>query len=227
MKDNNLPLTTIDWSQRFNKQKIKYFLIALLLAFFITLLAYKILYRAQNESELVSVVVAKQNISKYSQAKPENFEFRKVRKDQVPARTIYNPQDINNLTSLLDISKGQIIVSQFFKEITNPDSISAMIKDNMVGIPIGFDWLIAPVPNIKDGDLIDIIASEAHKTTIAGQTVITSEAKFPIKNAKVLRVVKKGDYDQNGHLVIEVTEDQAKSLMSARALKVLLNIIVK
>ena len=227
MKDNNLPLTTIDWSQRFNKQKIKYFLIALLLAFFITLLAYKILHRAQNESELVSVVVAKQNISKYSQAKPENFEFRKVRKDQVPARTIYNPQDINNLTSLLDISKGQIIVSQFFKEITNPDSISAVIKENMVGIPIGFDWLIAPVPNIKDGDLIDIIASEAHKTTIAGQTVITSEAKFPIKNAKVLRVVKKGDYDQNGHLVIEVTEDQAKSLMSARALKVLLNIIVK
>jgi len=221
------PLTTVDWNQKFNKQKTKYLLIALLLAFFVTLNAYKLLHRAQTESELINVVVASQNIEKYSPTKSEDTQFRKIRRNQVPENAITSPKDIEGLTSLINISKGQIIVSQFFKEITNPDSISTEIKEDMLAISVGFDWLIAPIPDIKSGDIIDVIASESHKTTINNQTVITSEAKFPIRNAKILRVVKEGDYEQSGHLVIEVNEEQAKNLMSARALKVLLNIIIK
>lgn len=221
------PLTTVDWSQRFNKQKIKYLLIALLLAFFVTLNAYKLLHRAQSESELVNVVVASRSIEKYSQLKPGDTQFRKARRDQVPENALTSPDDVKNLTSLINISQGQIIVSQFFKEIKNPDSISTELKENMVAIPIGFDWLIAPVPDIKAGDIIDIIASESHKDTVGGITRITSEAKFPLRDAKVLRILKEGNYEQNGHLVIEVSEEQAKNLMAAKALKVLLNIIVK
>ena len=221
------PLTTIDWNQKFNKQKTKYMLIALLLAFFVTLNAYKLLHRAQTESELVNVVIASQKIEKYDQPKAEDTQFRKIRRDQVPNNAITSPKDIEGLTSLIDISKDQIIVSQFFKEISNPDSISAKINENMTAMSIGFDWLIAPVPDIKAGDMINIIASESHKTKADGQTVIISETKFPIRNAKVIRVVKEGDYEQSGHLVIEINEEQAKNLMSARALKVLLNIIIK
>jgi Flp pilus assembly protein CpaB len=224
---NNLPLTTIDWNQKFNKQKIKYLLIAIILAFFVTINAYKLLHRAQIESELITVVVASKNIEKYTQPKSEDTQFRKVRRDQVPENAIISPEDIKDLTSLINISKDQIIVSQFFKEISNPDSISTEITENMIGMSIGFDWLIAPVPDIKAGDIIDVIASESHQKKIAGQTVITSDTKFPIRNAKVLRVVKEGDYEQSGHLVIEVNEEQAKNLMSARALKVLINIIIK
>jgi Flp pilus assembly protein CpaB len=224
---NNLPLTTIDWNQKFNKQKIKYLLIAIILAFFVTINAYKLLHHAQTESELITVVVASKNIEKYTQPKAEDTQFRKVRRDQVPESAIASPQDIENLTSLINISKDQVIVSQFFKEITNPDSISTEITENMVGMSIGFDWLIAPVPDIKAGDIIDVIASESHQKKVDGQTIITSDTKFPIRNAKVLRVVKEGDYEQSGHLVIEVNEEQAKNLMSARALKVLINIIVK
>jgi Flp pilus assembly protein CpaB len=224
---NNLPLTTIDWNQKFNRQKTKYLLIALVLAFFVTLNAYKLLHRAQTKSELINIVIASQDIEKYSQAKPEDTQFRKIRRDQVPENAITSPKDIEGLTSLINISKNQIIVSQFFKEVKNPDSISTEIRENMVAISIGFDWLIAPIPDIKAGDTIDVIASESHKTQINNQAVITSEAKFPIRNAKIIRVVKEGDYEQSGHLVLEINEEQAKSLMSARALKVLLNIIVK
>jgi len=224
---NKPPLTTIDWNKKFNKEKIKYLLIALLLSFFVSLNAYKLLHRAQSNSELVTVVVASQNIPKNSQLKLENIEFRKIRRDQVPENVIISPQDIIGLTSLINISKEQIIVSQFFKKIKNPNSIGAKISKNMIAIPIGFDWLSAPVPDMKVGDIIDIIASESHQTKIDGQSIITSETNFPIRNAKVIKIVQEGDYEQGGHLIIEVTEDQAKNLMSAKALKVLLNIIIK
>ena len=199
---NNLPLTTIDWSKKFNRQKIIYFLIAILLAFFVALNGYQLLHRAQKNSELVEVVIT-------------------------PSNAITNPQDIIGQTSLVDISQNQIIVSQFFKEITNPDSISAQIADNQVAISVGFDWLTAPVPDIKAGDVIDIIASESHKVKTEQGEILKAEAQLPIQNAKVLKVVKKGDYDQSGHLVLEISQEQAKNLMSAKALKLLLNIIVK
>ncbi len=224
---NNLPLTTIDWSKKFNRQKIIYFLIAILLAFFVALNGYQLLHRAQKNSELVEVVIASKNIPKNTKAQKDTFQFRKIRRDQIPGNVITNPQDIIGQTSLVDISQNQIIVSQFFKEITNPDSISAQITDNQVAISVGFDWLTAPVPDIKDGDIIDIIASESHKVKTEQGEILKAEAQLPIQNAKVLKVVKKGDYDQNGHLVLEVSQEQAKNLMSAKALKLLLNIIVK
>jgi Flp pilus assembly protein CpaB len=224
---NNLPLTTTDWSQRFNRQKTKYLLIALLLAFFVTLTAYKMLHRAQLESELINVVIATQNIPQHTQLKPEITAFRKIRKDQIPENAISDPKDVANLTSLINISKGQIIVSQFFKELSNPDSLSTELNENMIAISVGFDWLAAPVLDLKVGDIIDVIASESHKTEIEGKTILTSEAKFPVRNAKVIRVVKEGDYAQNGHFVIEITEEQAKNLMATKALKVLFNIIIK
>jgi len=224
---NNLPLTTVDWSQKFNRSKLKYLLIALLLAFFVALNGYQLLHRAQENSQMVSVVVSAKNIPTHSKAKKDDFEFRKIRRDQIPANVIYNPKDIVNKTSLIDISQNQIIVSQFFKEITNPDSLSAKIADNKVAISVGFDWLTAPVPDIKTGDYVDIIASESHKIKTEQGEVLKAEAQTPIQNVKVIKVVKKGDYGQNGHLVLEVTEDQAKNLMSAKALKLLLNIIIR
>ncbi len=224
---NNLPLTTIDWSKKFNRQKIIYFLIAILLAFFVALNGYQILHRGQQNAELIAVVVASKDIPKNTKAKNNLFRFRKIRHDQIPANAITNPQDIVDQTSLVDISQNQIIVSQFFKEITNPDSISAQITDNKVAISVGFDWLTAPVPDIKAGDIIDIIASESHKVETEQGEILKAETKLPIQNAKILKVVKKGDYDQNGHLILEVTQEQAKNLMSAKALKLLLNIIVK
>ncbi len=224
---NNLPLTTIDWSKKFNRQKIIYFVIATLLAFFVALNGYQLLHRAQKNSELVEVVIAAKNIPKNTKAQKDAFQFRKIRRDQIPGNAITNPQDIIGQTSLVDISQNQIIVSQFFKEITNPDSISAQIADNQVAISIGFDWLTAPIPDIKTGDVIDIIASESHKVKTEQGEILKAETQLPIQNAKVLKVVKKGDYDQNGHLVLEVNQEQAKNLMSAKALKLLLNIIVK
>jgi len=224
---NNLPLTTVDWSQKFNRSKLKYLLIALLLAFFVALNGYQLLHRAQENSQMVSVVVSAKNIPAHSKAKKDDFEFRKIRQDQIPANVIYNPKDIVNKTSLINVSQNQIIVSQFFKEITNPDSLSAKIADNKVAISVGFDWLTAPVPDIKAGDYVDIIASESHKIKTEQGEVLKAEAQTPIQNVKVIKVVKKGDYGQNGHLVLEVTEDQAKNLMSAKALKLLLNIIIR
>ena len=224
---NNLPLTTIDWSKKFNRQKIIYFLIAILLAFFVALNGYQLLHRAQKNSELVEVVIASKNIPKNTKAQKDTFQFRKIRRDQIPGNAITNPQDIIGQTSLVDISQNQIIVSQFFKEITNPNSISTQIADNRVAISVGFDWLTAPVPDIKAGDVIDIIASESHKVKTEQGEILKAEAQLPIQNAKVLKVVKKGDYDQSGHLVLEVSQEQAKNLMSTKALKLLLNIIVK
>ncbi len=224
---NNLPLTTVDWSQKFNRSKLKYLLIALLLAFFVALNGYQLLHRAQENSKMISVVVSAKNIPAHTKAKNDDFEFRKIRQDQIPANAIYNPKDIIGKTSLINVSQNQIIVSQFFKEITNPDSLSAKIANNKVAISIGFDWLTAPVPDIKAGDYVDIIASESHKIKTEQGETIKAEAQTPIQNVKVIKVVKKGDYDQNGHLVLEVTEDQAKNLMSAKALKLLLNIIIR
>ena len=158
---NNLPLTTVDWSKKFNKKKTKYMLIALLFAFFVTFNAYKLLHHAQYESELINVVIATKNIQKYSQLQATDVQFKKIRRDQIPTNALTTPQDIKDLTTLINISKNQILVSQFFKEVTNPNSISAEIKENMMAISVGFDWLIAPVPDIKSGDIIDIIASQS------------------------------------------------------------------
>jgi len=227
MINNNLPLTTVDWSQKFKKAKIKYMVIAIIVAFVITMNSYKLLHRAQHDSELVSVVVASQNIEKYTQPTDNDLQLRNMRRDQVPENAIINTDDIGDLTTLINISKGQILTSQFFKKEINPDSVSAEIGEGMVAISIGFDWLIAPVPDIKDGDIVDVIASSAHKEHEGVNAVEVAQAKFPVRNAKIIRVVKEGDYEQNGHLILEVTEEQAANLMSTRALKVLLNIIVK
>jgi len=227
MNNNKLPLTTIDWSQKFNKAKIKYMLIAIIVALIITVNTYKLLHRVEHDSELISVVVASQNIEKYTQLTDADMQLRNMRRDQVPENAIMDNGDIRDLTTLINISKGQILTSQFFKEEVNPDSVSAKIGEGMIGMSVGFDWLIAPVPDIKDGDTVDIIASSSYKKEEGTSAIGVAQAEFPVRDAKVLRVVKEGDYEQNGHLILELTQEQAKNLMSTRALKVLLNIIVK
>jgi Flp pilus assembly protein CpaB len=226
--NNKLPLTTVDWSGKFNKQKIKYLVIALFLAFFVSLTGYKILHRAQNEAEMVSVVIANKNIPRHEKFKLTDLEFRKIRRDQVPNYTISQPKDAQGKISLVTIPKNQIITSTLFKEISNPDSLSAELTDDKMAIPVGFDCLADPVPDIKVWDTIDIIASESHEVKKeSGEKITISKSVFPVRNVRVLRIEKGGSYGKDGHLVLEVTEEQANNLMATKALKVLLNVIVK
>jgi Flp pilus assembly protein CpaB len=225
---NQLPLTTVDWTEKFKRQKIKFLTVSLLLAFFASLIGYKTLYRAKTQAETINVVVASKNIPRHKKIKSTDLEFRKIRRDQVPEYAIFQPKDAQDKISLITIPKNQIITSTLFKEIANPESLSAELSDDKMAISIGFDWLSAPVPDIKVGDTVDIIASEAHEIKKeSGEKVTVSKAVFPIRDVRVLRVEKGGNYGKDGHLVLEVTEEQANNLMATKALKVLLNIIIK
>ena len=227
LKLNELPLTSADWAGRFKGQTRLYFLISLILALVGAYFTYDYLKTKESNFNFTNVLVASNEIKKHELLSANNIKQEKLLKNKLPAGAITDFKDIEGQTSIVDISFGQIIVPQFFTNQSDPSSLSIDISQGYFAFPIGFNWFVSPVPALKVSDRIDIIASDVVKTKNEdGTTEGSSQTVILAQNIKILKVVKSATGGGN-HLVLEVTTEDAESLMSAKALKLYLNIMLR
>ena len=229
MKEKN-SLTSADWQKKFHRRKVLLLVISLGVAVFVSLNTYKIVNRARHKAELVAVVVSKNNIPRDQVVSADDLTFRHFRRDQLPEEAIFKKEMVLGKSALANIPKNQILSAGFFIRRKNPHSLSAKLSDNKQAFTLGTDWLSSPLPQVQPGDLVDVIASrpyeEKNKAIAEQKGILKTQTKLLLTGAKVLAVENK-DKLSKGYLVLEVTPEQAKSLLSARALQFLMNIVIR
>ncbi len=229
MKEKN-SLTSADWQKKFHRRKVLLLAISLGVAIFVSLNTYKIVNRARHKAELVTVVVSKNGISQDQVVSASDLTFRHFRRDQLPEKAIFKKETVLGKSALTDIPKNQILTAGFFIKRKNPHSLSAKLSDNKQAFALGTDWLSSPLPQVQPGDLMDVIASrsyeEKNKAVAEQKEVLKTQTKLLLAGAKVLAVEDK-DKLSKGYLVLEVTPEEAKNLLSARALQFLMNIVIR
>ncbi len=224
--NKRLPTTTTNWSQKFERRRKVYLTMALAMALLVALGSHKFFSKIKYDSEQIPVVVTTRKISAYQKISDTDIALKKIPRKQLPENALLKTEEAIDQITFLDIPANQIITPNFFKRTVNADSISAKISTGKTAMTIGFDWLTAPIPEIKEGDVIDIIASEAHKQRLKNSQQLVSQATFPVRGVKILHIQKSAKNNQDGYLVLEVNESQANNLMVAKALKVLFNVII-
>lgn len=220
-------MNTIDWSAKFKRQTRLYFIIAILAAVIGTYYFYQYLEQKRIDSSFMPVLVAGKDFSKHEIIQISDIEVKEFQKDKIPANAITNIDEVKGKICIFDISKNQILVPQFFTFEIDPDSISIDLLEGYYAFPVGFDWFTAPVPAVKEGDFVDIIASSVYTHMEEGTEIADADAIIPIINVKVLRVESGESSSGSAHLILMTTEEESKALMTMRALKVHINLLIR
>jgi hypothetical protein len=96
----------------------------------------------------------------------------------------------------------------------DPNSITAQFEENFA-FTMGEDWLVAKLPSLSRGDLVDVLVTNPklvtdNTTTVAsGLRVLTVEAKSGRKN-----------------LVLNLNSEQAQALLFSRGLRLPMQVLV-
>ncbi|MEZ5322367.1 MAG: Flp pilus assembly protein CpaB [Microthrixaceae bacterium] len=134
--------------------------------------------RANGDAQMVSVVVAKGQISRGAAANDliaaKVIDMGQRRKVELPANAVARPEEIKGQLAQINIEPGTIITSSMFaSEAMTANSVSAALKPGMVAVTTSVDQIHSVAGLITQGDYVNL--------TIQGQCTLTQEGEPAVK----------------------------------------------
>ena len=120
--------------------------------------------KAQGDSQVVAVVIAKGDIAKGTEANGlidgGVIGMGDRRRADVPQNVITRVEDIKGQLSALDLAPGTIITSSMFaSSIDLTDSNSSVLSEGMVAVTVSADQVKSVAGLVKPGDYVNVMVS--------------------------------------------------------------------
>jgi len=171
--------------------------------------------KVSRQEDLIDVVVVRESLEAPLGLESSQIHQEKRPRKWVPEDALLGLDSVIGQTLLTHKSSGQILTALDLGPPINLESISAQFQDH---VAFGMDesWFVSRLPEIRSGDGIDILTTHP-KSWNGASTIIT-------QNVRVIDVQTSGAHKT---LLVNVTHEEAKALMSARGLRLPMGVLVR
>lgn len=213
-RQQHLPCTTTPYRAELERVQRRYALLILLLVGAIGWYAYKYAQARHSAEQLVSVVVASTDLKAPHQLEASDLRTLEIPQQLQPAGTWTETKDLVGQTLLRSVVAQEILLPADVHPELDSKSISAKFTEAFA-FSLGEDWLVAKLPNVRPGDMVDILASNP-KGRLAETTPVA-------EGLKVLAVPSRSGRKS---LVVNATQTEAQALLFARGLRLPMQVLV-
>lgn len=153
------PETSPNWVAGVRRRMPFYIIIAILLAVLAGGLTFTFLEQLQAESVPTGqALVALQDIRPGMAISANMVEVRRVPIAQLPRDAATDASQAVGRTAALPIVEGEVIITERLAGTTTESGLSSKLPDGRWALVLTSGWLISPVPEIKRGDRVDLVA---------------------------------------------------------------------
>lgn len=181
--------------------------------------------KVENSAATEQIVVAAQNISAYTEIKPEMVKLISIAKGSAHINAARKAEDVvGKITEREIVTDEQILTSMINEKGDKGTSLSYQIPEGMRAMSINVNVMQDVAGYLEEGDLIDIIAhisassetSEKIKTNGNATKVVNGDITFTALSAvKILKlgdVVNRGSGKINTNITLLLTPKQCITL---------------
>ncbi len=141
------------------------FVVALLLAAIVFYVFWYWAKNLQTRAEVVSVVVATRNLEPPVVLSSADLRIESVPKAVVPETALPgNKQATAGLTLIHPVARGQVLTVNEFLSNADPGLLGVSVPKGGKGVLLSSTWLAGPMPAVKKGDTVSIVASGGKDT---------------------------------------------------------------
>jgi Flp pilus assembly protein CpaB len=199
--------TTPNWSGGFRRRVPFYILLAILLSLVSAVLTFFYLedLRARSIPSL-TVVVALRDIRPGTIITVDDVGLQEAPQGIVPTNHMQDVDRVVGRSSIATIHEKEVILSSDLAGVEQ-SSLSDRIPDGRWAMILPAAWLVSPVPTVREGDRLDLMAY------LAGQ----SREELGLVVSAVECIGFAPGSDQAEYLTLAVTQEEAKAILFARA----------
>jgi len=211
-----LPVVSLPYNIALKKQQERWLITFILLIAATAYYAYVYLEQQRANKERVTVLVFSETLERPEALIAEHLTTQTFSRSQLP-QGAYEAAEKDTLvgqTLVRDVLANEIVLPHHVQSKLNPDSVSAQFE-NAFAFTMDESWFQAKLPNLKAGDMIDILVSNPEGDLDATITV-----------AQGLEVVTVQRSNQKKTLIVKVTDAQAKQVLFARGLKLPMQVLL-
>ncbi len=211
-----IPTQTPPYNQCIKRQRKRFFLSFLLVLFissFYTLYSAK--QRIANE-ELVHVWVANQDVPSPTAIEQAHLQTNYFPRKNLPELYFHRSEDVVGKVLIQDVVKNEILLPHHFTETVDTSSVSTKFQKSFA-LTMDENWFEAKFPALSPHDTVDVLTTNPKE---GFQQTIPVAANISIIE---MQYNKKGDKKT---LVVNLTQDEARTILFARGARLPMHIIV-
>lgn len=183
-------------------------IMALVTTFFFSRYLKQLDKKYKSNDNRVSVVVAKQPITKNQRVTKEMLELKDLSIDSVHSEAVKKIEDIEGSYALIDMKQGEILfASRFTNQFKETELVTRKIREGLRAISIEVNFVESVSNLIEPEDYVDVVFSEKIGGSGASGQVSTG---ILLQNVRVLavgkRIISKSEQSNQGE-----AEAKAKS----------------
>jgi Flp pilus assembly protein CpaB len=153
------PETSPNWAAGVRRRMPFYIIIAILLAVLAGGLTFTFLEQLQAESVPTGqALIALQDIRPGAEITANMVEVRRVPIAQLPRDAATDASQAVGRVAALPIVEGEVIIAERLAGTTAESGLSSKLPDGRWALVLTRGWLISPVPAVKRGDRVDLVA---------------------------------------------------------------------
>jgi Flp pilus assembly protein CpaB len=211
-----LPVVSLPYNVALKKQQERWLITFILLIAITAYYAYVYLQQQRVNQELLTVLVFSEDLDRPVVLTPEHLTTQTFSRFKLPSGTFATETKASLVgqTLVRDVLANEIVLPHHVQSKLDPESVSAQFE-NAFGFTMDESWFQAKLPNLKAGDVIDILVSNPEGDLDATITV-----------AQGLEVVTVQRSNQKKTLIVNVTDAQAKQVLFARGLRLPMQVLL-
>ena len=199
--------TTPNWSGGFRRRIPFYILLAILLSLVSAVLTFLYLEDLRARSiPSIQVVVAVRDIRPGTIITADDVGLKQAPEGIVPSNHFPSVDRVVGRSSIATIHEKEVILSSDLVGLEQI-SLSDRLPDGRWAMILPAAWLVSPVPTVREGDRLDLMAY------LAGQS--REELGLAVSAVECIEFVP--DSEQADYLTLAVTQEEAQAILFARA----------
>lgn len=212
-KANPLPYVTTPYRAALEKIQRRYVVLFLMLFLMFSYYAYRYTQHKTEVEALVPVVVATGSLDFPHRLTGDDLGIIVLPQKWVPVGSWSDTSELIGQTLLRSLEPYEVVVKADVHPDLDPKSVTAKFNEAFA-FTIGEDWLVAKLPSLKDGDTIDVLATNP-EAGLASTLPVAS-------GLKIISVTAVGG---RKNLVVKVTQAQAQALLFTRGLRLPMQVL--
>ena len=216
-KQNPLPHVSSPYNLMVKRTQQNFLFTFLLLLGFTSIYTYFYVEQKIEREQLVRVYAAKTEITPPKTLEKNDLVLLRISKKSLPTGyfEVAKENPVLGKTLVREVVKNEILLPHHLQIGIDPDSVSAQFEE-FFAFTMDEDWFQAKLPNLKTNDLIDVVVSNPKQDLEASQIIVEAIKVIAIQTKNNKRTV-----------VVNVTTDEAKSILFVRGLRLPMQILVR
>ena len=199
--------TTPNWSGGFKRRIPFYILLAILLSLLSAVLTFLYLEDVQARSvPSLQVVVARRDIRPGTIIRGDDVSLQEVPEVIVPSSHFQELDFVTGRSSIVTILEKEVILSSDLAGV-ELSSLSDRLPDGRWAMILPAAWLVSPVPEVREGDRLELLAY------LAGQS--REELGLVVSAVECIAFGPGSGHPE--YLTLAVTQEEAQAILFARA----------